>query len=101
MYTLTEVCRKKENISFHRELGDYFSIIERETSPKEFERAFNAFFNKDLPELKQQFQEKDIEKDVYCLLVTAGGRDILPLRKDNFYYIVTENGKTFKNLTFK
>lgn len=95
MYTLTEVATGKENVGFHQALGEKFSIIEREISQGEFEKAYNALYN------NQVFEEKDINKDIYCLVVTEGGRDIIPLYKSNFYYIVGETGKTFKNLTFK
>lgn len=98
MYTLTEIATRKENVSFHQKLGERFSIIEREISQGEFETAYNSLYNKPNGGL---FDEKDIDPNIYCLLVSEGGREIIPLYKANFYYIVTETGKTFKNLTFK
>lgn len=98
MYTLTEIATDKENVPFHQLLGNRFSSIERETSPSEFEKAYNAMFETSSTNI---IEEKDINPDIYCLVVTEGGKEIIPLSKKNFYYIVTENGKTFKNLTFK
>lgn len=98
MYTLTEVSVENENVTFHQKLGERFSIIEREISQGEFERAYNSYYRS--PE-NNLFKEKDINKDIYCIVVSEGGKGVFTLSKKNFYYIVTENGKTFKNLTFK
>ena len=44
MYTLTEIATDKQNVSFHQKLGERFSIIEREISPLEFEKAYNSIY---------------------------------------------------------
>lgn len=98
MYTLTEISTEKENVASHQGLGNRFQVIERESSPKEFEKGYNAMYQ---TASEKNIEEIDINPNIYCLLVTEGGREIIPLSKGNFYYIVTENGKTFKNLTFK
>jgi hypothetical protein len=98
MYTLTEITVEKENVTTHQELGRRFSVVERETSKNEFEKAYNAMYQTVGEKI---IEEKDINPDIYCLVVTEEGRSIIPLLKKNFYYIVTENGNTFKNLTFK
>lgn len=98
MYTLTEVSVENENVTFHQKLGERFSIIEREVSKNEFEKAYNAFYKSPENDL---MEEKHMNKDIYCIVISEGGRGIFTLNKNNFYYIVTENGKTFKNLTYK
>lgn len=97
MYTLTEITGDG-NVTHHQKLGERFSVIDREVSPNEFEKAYNILYKE--PEVKL-FPIELINENIYCLIVSEGGREILPLSKNNFYYIVTENGKTFKNLTFK
>lgn len=98
MFTLTEIATAKENVTRHQKLGDSFIVIEREISPNEFVNAYNHFYS--TPD-DGGFKMQGINKDVYAMLTTEGGRDIIPLYKGSFYYVVTENGKTFKNLTFK
>ncbi|WP_395073915.1 hypothetical protein [Flavobacterium sp.] len=97
MYTLTEIATGKENVSFHQKLGERFSIIEREVSQQEFEKGYNALYSNN----EIIIDERDINQNIYCLVVSEGGKSIHALKKQNFYYIVTENGTTFKNLTFK
>jgi len=92
MYTLTEVSK---NITFHQKLGDRFSVIDRESSLDEFVRAYNATNKYKL------LENEDINENIYSLIITEGGTDVIKLDKNNNYYVVTENGKTFKNLTFK
>lgn len=101
MYTLTEITGDG-NVTHHKKLGERFSVIDRETSPNEFEKAYNAMYPapRDGSE-RLNFKEADINKNTYSLIISEGGREIFELDKNNFYYIVTENGKTFKNLTFK
>lgn len=100
MYTLTEITTTNENVTYHQKLGDRFSVIDRESSPKEFERTYNVIYQQ--PDAQGKYYElKDINENIHCLVVSEGGREIFQLDKNNFYYVVTENGKTFKNLTFK
>lgn len=100
MYTLTEICKSKENVSFHQKLGESFSVIERECSPNEFLKAYNCFYNYK-KEPKENVSLNEINQNAYAIVVSEGGKSFHLLTKENFYYIVTENGKTFKNLTFK
>jgi hypothetical protein len=105
MYTLTEITTTKGNLNYHQEIVDCFTVVNRETSPIEFENSYNCMYG--YPKIEQEiesgkkiFELKDINKDIYCLVVTEGGRKIIPLYKKQYYYVVTENGKTFKNLSF-
>lgn len=94
MYTLTEISEKGTT---HQSLGCRFVVLERELCKVEFEKAYNTFYGN--PE--KILPEENINEQIYCLIVSENGKDILPLYKYNFYYIVTDNGKTFKNLTYK
>lgn len=97
MYTLTEIT-KDNNVSHHEKLGERFSVIDREISPKEFERTYNVMYGTTDEKI---ISIDSVNENLYCLIVKEGGQGIIGLTKGNFYYIVTENGQTFKNLTFK
>lgn len=62
----------------------------------------NAFFNE-----KKFIETMEIEKFefaeeiIFSFLVFKGGSEIMPLYKKSSYYIMSENGKTFANLTFR
>jgi len=92
MYTLTEI--SKDNVSTHDYLGYGFSIVDKEKSHEEFLKGYIAYSKKEV-----LFSE--IDEPIYCFVVSEGGKEIFPLFHGLKYYIVTENGKTFKNLTFK
>jgi hypothetical protein len=98
MYTLTEISIDQDNVVYNQGLGESFSIIERENSPSKFETAYNAFYNK--PDDKM-FTLENINPNIHCIVATEGGKKLICLTKSNYYYIVTDSGKTFKNLTFK
>ena len=40
-------------------------------------------------------------KDVYGLIVYDNGESLIPLYNESYYYIMTNDGKTFSNLSFK
>jgi len=40
-------------------------------------------------------------QEIFSFIVFKNGSEILPLYKKSSYYIMTETGKTFANLTFR
>lgn len=70
-------------------LGREYSVINAVTSSEEFKKTFAHYWHKEYSE----------DSNTYCFVVSEGGMSIYPLIKGNLYFIMTENGKTFDNLT--
>ena len=98
MNYLKEIVTSMENVPFYNELGKRFSIIEKEAHPQEFLKAYHCIYK--LPEGKA-FDLGGINPDIYCIVVSEGGKEMFTLNKNNFYYIVGPDGNTIKNVTFK
>jgi len=97
MYTLRTV---KDNIQNNECLGKDYQVIERDSNYNEFQKGYSNFHN------KQHVADLDTESDnfsqqTYAFIIFNKGSEIVPLYKDRKNYIVSENGKTFSNLTFK
>jgi len=102
MYTLTEIGH--DNVTSNDYLGYGFSFVSKEAATDYFLKSYDAWLGKpdarncvDLEESTLQ----NINDNIFAFVISEGGREIFPLYKNLHYYIVTENGKTFKNLTFK
>lgn len=67
------------------DLGNHYTLITKERSPEEFEKGV-----KDYP----------FYDDIYAFISWKEG-EILYLYKDQKNYIVSENGTTYSNLTYK
>jgi len=97
MYTLRTV---KDNIQTNECLGKDYQVIERDSNYSEFQKAYFNYHN------KQHVADLDTESDnfsqqTYSFIIHNRGSEIIPLYKGRKNYIVSENGKTFSNLTFK
>lgn len=95
MYTLTEI--GKDNVQTHDYLGYGFSVVDKEKSPDEFLKAYMAYAGENVTGITIE----NIEEPIFSFVISEGGKEVFPLFFLRRYYIVTENGKTFKNLTFK
>jgi len=94
MYTLKEI--GSDSVITHDYLGYGFSVVNKETSTEYFDKSYRAWSQVD--EMDANLKMNDA---IFAFVISEGGREIFPLYKNRFYYIVTENGKTFNNLTFK
>lgn len=97
MYTL----RTFENgLESNRSLGTSYDVVNRETNYEKFSEAYELFWG------KAHTADLDTESDEYTkktfsFLVIRDGAEMIPLYKGGLYYVMTESGKTFDNLTFK
>ena len=82
MFALRKISSNGGEINF--DLGDYYVLITKERSPEEFEDKM-----KDHPSYDKTYAYN------YCK------DEILPLYKTQKNYIVSENGTTYSNLTYK
>lgn len=70
-------------------LGKDYILIRQEDN-KEFEETMH---------LESYFQS--LREDIHAFISHSEGKDIIPLYKDQQNYIMTSDGKTFSNLTFR
>jgi len=97
MYTLRVI---KDNVQTNFNLGQSYSLVERHTTYEKFCNIYKSFFN------KEHVADLDTKscadsKETYAFIVCRNGIEIIPLYKYQSNYIMSENGKTFSNLTFK
>lgn len=86
MFALRKITHKGIEINFN--LGDSYSLITKDFAPEEYMRLMNTM--------------NDVydDKPVYGFVTGVDGTPI-PLCKNQKNYIVSENGATYSNLTFK
>lgn len=82
MFALRKITN--DGLEMNYDLGDYYVLVTKARSPEEFEDKM-----KDHP-----FYDK-----AYAFIYWKDG--ILPLYKNQYNYIVSENGTTYSNLTNK
>lgn len=96
MFTLHTII---DGVGSYQFLGNHFQVIERETNYDEFCKAFESVFQ------SNHVADNDTEatnytKNCFAFIFYGDGAS-RPLYKNQSYYIMTDNGKTFKNLTYK
>lgn len=95
MYTLRKIT--KNNYETNINIGNQYGVVLRETNYEEFKKTFEMFFKEQhVADLNEESSE--YSKKCYGFIL---GEDTYPLYKNQFNYIMTENGKTFSNLTYK
>ncbi|MDV3822940.1 hypothetical protein CMU07_09255 [Elizabethkingia anophelis] len=87
-----------ERIEMNKVIGDGYTVIDRESNAEDFKKAFEHYFE------KRQIADLDSESDSdtkNCYAFVTNDSFIQPLYKNQQNYIMSENGKTFSNLTYK
>lgn len=96
MYTLRTVTASNNQIN--QSIGGCYSVINRDFNYTEFKDYFRDMFLKEhVADLDDSADE--YSKNVYAFVIWFG--EVTPLYKDSYYYIMTETGKTFSNLSYK
>lgn len=93
MFILRQIRKAGQGSESNQILGDSYHFISRENHLEEFERAKNHHY-KDCP-------DPDCDGQLYAFLIYNEGAVIYPLYKGSENYIMTSDGKTFKNITFR
>lgn len=97
MYTLRTVTRSNKQINTI--IGSTYSVVERHSNYDEFSDIFKEIFGVDhVADLDENSNE--LTKSCYGFIQTTIDNTI-PLCMHTNYYIMTENGKTFSNLSYK
>lgn len=97
MYTLRTIL---DNIQTNNCLGKNYQVIERYTNYEEFQKTYLQFHKK-THVADMDSESNNYSKQTYAFVISNNGSEIHPLYIGNKNYIMTENGKTFSNLTFK
>jgi hypothetical protein len=96
MYTLRTVTESNKQIN--QLIGDLYSVIDRHVNYDEFSDVFfDCFGVKHVADLDETSNE--FTKSCHGFLEHKG--EYIPLYFKNNYYIMTESGKTFSNLSYK
>ncbi|WP_347216527.1 hypothetical protein [Chryseobacterium sp.] len=67
-------------------LGDLYNVVS-ENNKKDWDHFMERW--------------KTFEEDIYLFIVYRNGSEVMPLYKKQANYIMTSDGKTFCNLTYK
>lgn len=85
MYSLRKI--SKEHVENNFYLGEFYTVINIERSLEEFKKEFLNYYG---------------QNDNDCVYgFIRSGSQVYPLSKGYQNYIVSENGNTYQNLTFK
>ena len=96
MYTLRTITGNKTQVN--KLIGNTYSLVHRDESYDEFsDMFFNIFGVKHVADLDEN--SNDFKKNCYGFL-SIDINETIPLYKDLSYYIMTESGKTFSNLSY-
>ena len=74
-------------------VGDSYNFVSKESNHEEFTRAFESWHGALIP-----IEENS---DTYAFLIYECGQKIMPLFRNDYNYIMTSDGKTFANITFR
>ena len=85
-----------ENHEVNTVLGNSYNLVRKDVNFDEFKRAYTAYSDG-----LEWDEESPITNTIYTFIIYNNGKDIVPLHRPSTYYIMTENGATFANLTFK
>ncbi|WP_102980126.1 hypothetical protein [Chryseobacterium scophthalmum] len=96
MYTLRTVT--SENRQNNQEIGKIYDYVDKDSCYTDFCELFHTAFERkhiaDLDDTANHYTKN-------CFGFVRTTEEIIPLYKDHSYYIMTESGKTFSNLTYK
>lgn len=103
MFTLRRF--SSDGIEMNHIVGDNYTYINRERNPKEFRKEFKAHFKKDYPDDLDEYladlneTSDDDMTDCYAFVCNPPFYQALWITQKSF--IMTDNGKTFANLSYK
>lgn len=96
MFTLRTIT--EDGRETNQSLGKRYTVLSRELSSEEFKRSFKIKFNKDHVADMDETAD-NATRNCYAFVVGDNGECLTPLFYGQKNYIMTENGKTFSNLS--
>ena len=99
MYTLRTFSKTNENLESNLFIGKNYEVVDRHCNPNSFNKLYKEVFGKnheaDLSDATTHYAES-----CQGFIVDESGMPIY-LNKTDKYYIVSSDGKTFANLTYR
>jgi hypothetical protein len=96
MFTLRRI--SEEGVQMNRIIGDSYTYIDREINPEEFNESFKNYFERNHVADLDETSDNDTKR-VYAFVCNSSY--VQPLYKNQTNYIMTENGKTFANVSYR
>lgn len=96
MFTLRRI--SGEGIEMNQIIGDNYTYIDREINYDEFCKNFQYTFGRNHVADLDETSDDDTKK---CYAFVCTSNLIQPLYKNQSNYIMTENGKTFANVSYR
>ncbi len=87
-----------QGVEMNYVVGDGYTYIHREQNPEDFRKTFKRIFEKDHVADGDDANDHDT-KNVYAFVCHEDY--VQPLYKNQKNFMMTENGNTFANLTYK
>lgn len=81
-------------------IGNEYTVIYRETNNIVFSQSYCSYFDIDVV-LELEPASNKPEAQCFAFVVYQDGSKIWPLYCNDHYYMMTETGSTFNNLTLK
>jgi hypothetical protein len=98
MFTLRRI--SGDGVQINHSLGNSYTVIDRFLNYEEFKKTFKIIFDKNhVADLDDQ-SDYDT-KNVHAFVSNENGSYIQPLYTNQKAYIMTGNGQTFDNLSFR
>jgi len=85
-----------ESSEINQSLGDSYVLVKKDVNFDAFKETYSIFTEGGSYDL-----DSPISDNIYMFIVCKKGSEVIPLYRPSTYYIMTENGATFANLTFK
>lgn len=82
-----------KGVEMNHELGKSYTLITLGINTEEFRQTFRLIFERDYDTVQ--------DNDTYAFVTGEGGTYVQPLYKGQQAYVMTSEGSTFSNLTFK
>jgi len=98
MFTLRTITL--DGLECNQSIGDYYVYVSRERNYEAFSIHFEKYFEmKHVADLDGTSDK--YTKETYGFLVYQGGSQTMPLYIGQKSFIMTDDGKTFDNITFR
>lgn len=89
MYTLRRIT--SESIEINSCLGLNYTLILKERNEVEFQKTAKLM----------KWDEAEMTSEIYGFISFNNGAETVPLYKKSNYFVMTSDGKTFSNITYK
>ena len=91
MFILRKMGGENKSQARNFEIGNHYEVVDKERHPKSFEEMHKEFGG--------GYATETPERVIYAYVLFDG--DVQPFWNHEYNFIMSENGKTFENITFR